>query len=118
MDEREVMDELSGTDSPTDWAKGFAQFVADRGEAMTIDDVINWFDEAMTAAKAFQWREDARELVGVQEMLAHVLIAVGDPVVVTKDQLKGVSLENRTIAVEDDVTTGDFTFYVGEVQND
>lgn len=58
-----------------------------------------------------------RDLRGTQEMLAHVLVAVGEPVEVTKAQLDAKLPEGTQIAIDDNVELGSFFFYV-EFPND
>lgn len=58
-------------------------------------------------------RDDLRkELRGTHEMLAQVLMAVGHPVQVTKEQLaKGLG-DGTQIRIDDDLQTESFIFYV------
>lgn len=53
-----------------------------------------------------------RDLRGTQEMLAHVLIAVGEPVEVTKEQLEAGLPEGTQIRIDDNVDMNSFFFYV------
>lgn len=59
-----------------------------------------------------------RELLGVQEMLAFVLLTVGEPVVVTKESLSKGLPPNVQIAVDEDLENNAFRFYLvgGEEQ--
>lgn len=110
MNEREVLDELSGTDDPVTWAMEFAKFVSYKGELMSGEDVVNWFDEAMTTAKAFQWREDSRETLATQEMLGHVIAAAGGTVEVSKEQLTRGHSKGAEIVIDDDIKKEVFVF--------
>lgn len=50
-----------------------------------------------------------KDLYGTQEMLAAVLFSVGEPVVVTKEQLVTMD-RNAQIEIKDDVQKDAFTF--------
>lgn len=107
-------DDLSASDEPEDWALAFTDFVNVHKEAMTFNDVVNWFNHAMTAAKAFQWREDSKDLIGTQEMLGHVLRAVGGQVVITQEQLTSGHKKGAQILIEEDVLRQGFIFKLEE----
>ena len=63
---------------------------------------------------ADQFAAIERELIGTQEMLAHVLKAVGEPVVVTKEAI-AEGLGNTTqIQVDDDLKLDAFVFSLVE----
>lgn len=68
-------------------------------------DVDNYANEAVE-----------RELRGLQEMLYFVLESVGEPVVVTKEQLKNGAGPDKMINIEDDVENGRFVFSIVEVE--
>lgn len=51
-----------------------------------------------------------RELIGTQEMLAFVLKAIGEPVVVPKEFIKEGLGENAQIQVDDDLQKDAFVF--------
>lgn len=63
-----------------------------------------------------QVEELERELRGTQEMLAFVLQAVGEEVVVTKEQIAAGLPENAQIQVIDDVQRDAFVFSLVEVE--
>lgn len=114
MDEEEVewttWDDLSSTDDPEQWAIAFAEFVAANQDAMSLKDMVNWFNHAMTTAKAIQWRDDSKELIGTQEMLGHVLRACGGQVVVNKNQLVEGHQKGAQILIEEDIQRDCFIF--------
>jgi len=56
-----------------------------------------------------------RELRGVQEMLALVLLVVGRPVAVSHELLAGDALSGKQIAVEEDVAKHLFVFSLEDV---
>lgn len=56
-----------------------------------------------------------RELVGTQEMLAFVLKAVGEPVVVPKEEVASGLGDNVQIAVDDNMAENAFVFSLIEV---
>lgn len=53
-----------------------------------------------------------RDLRATQEMLAHVLLAVGEPVEVTKANLDNGLPDGSQIRIDDNVDLGSFFFYV------
>lgn len=110
MDDKLTLDELTATDDPQAWAVELAKHVADNQDAMDLETLVKWFEFAMTTAKAFQWREDQRDVIGYQEMLGHVLEAVGGKVEVTKEQLTRGHPKGRQINVDDVVERDVFVF--------
>jgi len=55
-----------------------------------------------------------RELRGTQEMLAHVLLAVNQPVVVEHELVERGIPDNIRIQIDEDLERGTFTFYLKE----
>lgn len=53
-----------------------------------------------------------KELRGTQEMLAQVLMAVGAPVEVTKEQLVAGLPEGTQIRIDDNIDSGSFIFHM------
>jgi len=49
-----------------------------------------------------------RELMAVQEMLAHVLSQIGKPVYINKEDLKGGKFAGKRIDIQDDVQADQF----------
>lgn len=58
-----------------------------------------------------------REVQGLEEMLGQVLLAVGEPVVVTKESLAQGTKKGSRIRIDDRVELEAFVFYV-EVPDD
>lgn len=59
-----------------------------------------------------------RELIGIQEMLAFVLLEVGEPVVVRKETLAKGLEDNMQIAIDDNDALDAFVFSLGRVENE
>jgi hypothetical protein len=59
-----------------------------------------------------------RELRGTQEMLAHVLLAINQPVVVTRELVERGIPENLRIQIDDNIETDTFTFYIVDEDQD
>lgn len=55
-----------------------------------------------------------RELRGTQEMFAHVLLAVGEPVIVTKESVAAGLPTDLEIRVDDDLKRDVFVFSLQE----
>jgi hypothetical protein len=53
-----------------------------------------------------------RELLGTQQMLGQVLLAVGEPVFVTKESLERQLPKNARISIDDNLEAEAFVFYV------
>ena len=53
-----------------------------------------------------------RELLGTQQMLGQVLLAVGEPVFVTKESLERQMPKNARISIDDNLEAEAFVFYV------
>lgn len=59
-----------------------------------------------------------RELRGTQEMLAHVLLAAGGPVWVSKESVKEGLPDNLSIRIDDNLESGMFEFSLIEEDED
>lgn len=59
-----------------------------------------------------------RELRGTQEMLAHVLLAVNEPVVVEKELVERGLPDTVQIRIDEDLERESFVFYLQEVQEE
>lgn len=115
-DDRMTIDELSETIDPQVWAVEFAKMVADSGDNMNLDNIVEWFDNAMAVARSHQWRDDSRDLLGTQEMLGHVLEAAGGKVVITQEQLTRGHVQGRQISIVENVQDNSFTFSLEDPQ--
>lgn len=109
-DDRMTIDELVETVDPEVWAIEFAKMVADNQETMSLEVIVLWFDNAMAAARAHQWKEDSKDIIGTQEMLGHVLEAAGGKVVITQEQLTRGHITGRQISIVEDVQSNSFIF--------
>jgi hypothetical protein len=59
-----------------------------------------------------------RELLGTQQMLGQVLLAVGEPVFVTKESLERQLPKNARISIDDNLEAEAFVFYVEVPENE
>lgn len=57
-----------------------------------------------------------RELRGTQEMLAHVLLAVNEPVTVDKELVERGLPDNIQIRIDENLEREEFVFYLQEVE--
>lgn len=60
----------------------------------------------------------ARELRGTQEMLAHVLLAVNEPVVVEREMVERGLPDTVQIRIDEDLEKESFVFYLQEVTDE
>lgn len=66
----------------------------------------------MTNYNELSKEELIRELLGTQQMLGQVLLAVGEPVFVTKESLERQLPKNARISIDDNLEAESFVFYV------
>lgn len=66
----------------------------------------------MTNYNELSKEELIRELLGTQQMLGQVLLAVGEPVFVTKESLERQLPKNARISIDDNLEAEAFVFYV------
>lgn len=66
----------------------------------------------MTNYQELSKDELIRELLGTQQMLGQVLLAVGEPVYVTKESLERQLPKNARISIDDNMEAEAFVFYV------
>jgi hypothetical protein len=58
-----------------------------------------------------------RELIATQEMLYQVLLSVGEPVVITEEQLTAGVRPGVQIGIDHNVEENAFVFYLAEEEN-
>lgn len=58
-----------------------------------------------------------REVTGLQEMLGHILLSVGDEIVISKSQMKEGFENNVNIVIDDDVENDVFVFRLETVED-